>query len=565
MMIPQAHFDMIWIVVAAADWSAGEGPSPLALAAVEARGTDTIEIRAPRLLTTSRPPYLTGPGTLVITTDAQVLAAVHVGLGWPTPVRLIDLLIEHRIAVNGRANANVGGLAGALLSYGLPASDALVSTTSPQYLRRRLAAVSALFDVMAPELDIGRALLRGRYLCAVGRIEATGVPVDHDTLVALRRDWPGVRSRVIDQVDRGHGIFRDGRFDEGAFETWLRLQEINWPLTTSGRLDLTDEVWRDMSRLHPQVRPLRELRTTLLAFDPHALTIGRDGRNRTSLRPFSTVTGRNAPSAKASVLGSAAWARHLIKPPPHRGIALIDWEQQEFGVAAALSGDTAMQRAYAAGDPYLGIAKASGAAPADATATSHPYMRDRYKACALGVQYGIGTARLARQLGIGDHAARTLLDDHRGAFPQFWEWCADVEMQAVLDLQQRSVFGWRRLVIPPIKATSLRNFPMQANGAEMMRLACCSVTEAGISVCAPNHDALLIEAAVGDLADAVATTRRLMADASEVVLDGFALRTSVKSVAAPDRWRDRRGLAVWNAVATAIGVDEAPAHQSDAT
>lgn len=564
-MFPQAHFDMIWIVVAAADWSAGETLSPFALAAMEARATDTIEISAPRLLAISPAPYPTGPDTLVITTDAQVLAAVHVALGWPTPLRLIDLLIEHRNAVNGRANTNVGGLAGALLSYGRSASDALVSNTTPQYLRRRLAAVSALFDAMAPELDVGRALLRGRYLCAVGRIEATGIPVDRDTLVALRQDWPGVRARVIDEVDRGHGIYRDGRFDEGAFEAWLSLQEINWPLTTSGRLVFTDEVWRDMARLHPQVRPLRDLRSTLLAFDPHALTIGRDGRNRTSLRPFSTVTGRNAPSAKASVLGSAAWARHLIKPPPHRGIALIDWEQQEFGVAAALSGDTAMQRAYAAGDPYLGIAKASGVAPADATANSHPYVRDRYKACALGVQYGIGTARLARQLGIGDHAARTLLDDHRGAFPQFWEWCADVEMQAVLDLQQQSVFGWRRLVIPPIKATSLRNFPMQANGAEMMRLACCSVTEAGISVCAPNHDALLIEAPVGDLADAVATTRRLMADASEVVLDGFALRTSVKSVAAPDRWRDRRGLSVWNAVATAVGVEVAPAHQSDAT
>jgi hypothetical protein len=35
---------------------------------------------------------------------------------------------------------------------------------------------------------------------------------------------------------------------------------------------------------------------------------------------------------------------------------------------------------------------------------------------------------------------------------------------------------------------------MQANGAGMMRLACCEATEKGIGVCRPGHDALVIEA-----------------------------------------------------------------------
>ena len=35
---------------------------------------------------------------------------------------------------------------------------------------------------------------------------------------------------------------------------------------------------------------------------------------------------------------------------------------------------------------------------------------------------------------------------------------------------------------------------MQANGAEMLRLACCFATERGVRVCAPVHDAILIEA-----------------------------------------------------------------------
>ena len=34
---------------------------------------------------------------------------------------------------------------------------------------------------------------------------------------------------------------------------------------------------------------------------------------------------------------------------------------------------------------------------------------------------------------------------------------------------------------------------MQANGAEMLRLACCLAIERGVKVCAPVHDAILID------------------------------------------------------------------------
>ena len=455
-MLPLDDFTTIWLVTVAAEIHAGECPAPVALAAVDVRTNDIIEVSTPHLQTIGRPPYPTGPDALVITTDGQSLAALHLALGWLMPQRLIDLPLEHRNAINGLAIDLVGGLAGALLFYGRPASDALVCSNAPQHVRRRLAAVSTLFEAMRPELDIGRAILRGRYLCACSRIETTGIPIDRDTLTALSRDWPDARSRIIDQVDREWRVYRSGRFDEDAFNTELGRRGIDWPLTTTGRQDLSDETWRDMARLHPQVRSLRELRSTLSTFDPSALAVGRDGRNRAPLQPFSTITGRNAPSSKASVLGGAAWVRHLIKPAPGTGIALIDWEQQEFGIAAALSGDEAMQRAYAAGDPYLAMARVAGAVPADATASSHTDLRERYKASALGVQYGIGATRLARQLGIGENAARTLLEGHRRSFPRFWEWTADVETRALLDGEQRSVFGWRRHVKPPLKPMSLR-------------------------------------------------------------------------------------------------------------
>ena len=45
----------------------------------------------------------------------------------------------------------------------------------------------------------------------------------------------------------------------------------------------------------------------------------------------------------------------------------------------------------------------------------------------------------------------------------------------------------------------MQNFPMQANGAEMLRLACCLATEGGVRICAQVHYALLIEAPMREL------------------------------------------------------------------
>jgi DNA polymerase I len=89
---------------------------------------------------------------------------------------------------------------------------------------------------------------------------------------------------------------------------------------------------------------------------------------------------------------------------------------------------------------------------------------------------------------------------------------------------------------------------MQANGAEMLRLACCLVTEAGVRVCAPVHDAILIEAPLDSLDEAIATTQELMAKASRIVLDGFELRSDAKAFRYPERYSDTRGIEMWETV-----------------
>src|SRR5215208_6402244 len=202
--------------------------------------------------------------------------------------------------------------------------------------------------------------------------------------------------------------------------------------------------------------------------------------------PPMASPGRGCPPAR--------WLRSLIKPAPGMALAYVDFSSQEMGIAAALSGDPALIEAYRSGDVYLSFAKRAGLAPPDATKATHGELRDRCKAVVLGTLYGMGQETLARRIGRPPCEARELLRLHKESYPRFWRWSDDTVASAVLNGRIETVFGWRLHVGAEFNARSLMNFPMQANGAEMMRLAGSLATERGIAVCAPVHDAFLIEA-----------------------------------------------------------------------
>ena len=144
--------------------------------------------------------------------------------------------------------------------------------------------------------------------------------------------------------------------------------------------------------------------------------------------------------------------------------------------------------------------------------------------------------------------ARELLRLHRETYPVFWRWSEAAVNHAMLRGWLGTVFGWTVHVGPKANPRSLANFPMQANGAEMLRLACCLATERGIAVCAPVHDALLVEGPTEDIDAVVAVTQAAMAEASRVVLSGFELRSDAKIVSHPDRYTDPRGEKMWETV-----------------
>jgi DNA polymerase I len=562
-----AHYREIVVVDFEFETGKGERPVPLCLVAYELRSGRRFRRFQDQL--GLAPPYASGRDVLFVAFYASAELGCLRVLGWPMPERILDLFCEFRDLTNGLPTPAGAGLLGALSYFGL---DTIGATEKKEmqsalgdgswrgkytpeeildYCETDVLALARLLPAM-PKIDLPRALLRGRYMAAAAAMEHVGVPIDVLMLHQLREGWTGIQNELIAAIDADYGVYEGRTFKQERFAAWLARNGIPWPHLESGKLDLEDETFRQQAKAYPLVAPLRELRSALSGLRLNELAVGGDGRNRTILSAFRSKTGRNQPSNSKFIFGPSVWLRGLIKPPPGHAVAYIDYSQQEFGIAAALSGDTAMQAAYRSGDPYLTFGKQAGAIPADATKASHQSERELFKQCVLATQYGMEADALALRIGQPPIVARHLLRAHRETYRIFWRWSDAAVDQAMLTGSLHTVFGWHVHVGEQSNPRSLRNFPMQANGAEMLRLACCLAIERGVEVCAPVHDAILICTPLDRLDADIATARNAMAEASRVVLSGFELATDVKVVGWPDRYMDPRGAVMWNRVVQLI-------------
>jgi DNA polymerase I len=574
------HFNSVYFV----DFEFGSGPGerqkPICLVALDLVSGKLIRVWEDDLNKMDSPPFPIGEDSLYVAYYASAEIHCHLALGWEVPVNILDLFTEFRCMTNGRYVPSGSGLIGAMIYFGLTVMDAVDKTAMRDlalrggpwadgeeealldYCESDVQALKKLLPAMLPGIDLPRALIRGRYMAAVAHMEYAGVPIDTPRLTILRDRWTDIQDLLIAEVDKGFGIYDGRTFKAYRFEAYLSRNNIPWPRLESGALDMRDSTFKDMAIIYPAIQPLRELRVTLSKMRLSDLAVGSDGRNRCMLSAYRSKTGRNQPSNSQYIFGPSAWLRSLIRPEPGCGMAYIDWSQQEFANAAALSGDELMMEAYLSGDPYMQFAIQAGLAPAGATKQTHKQERTLCKACVLAVQYGMGEKSLAQRINRPEIEARGLLNLHKQTYKKYWDWSDGVLDYAMLHGKLWTVFGWELHVSTlSDNPRSLRNFLMQANGAEMLRLACIYLTENGIKAIAPVHDAVLIEAPLERLDQDIATAQYWMQKAGEVVLGGFKVRSDAEIVRFPDRYMDGRGGEMWNKVWEIVnGMDREPSH-----
>jgi hypothetical protein len=397
----------------------GNRPMPVCFVAHELRSGRRFRVWRDQFR--PAPPYATGPDVLFVAYYASAELGCYRVLGWPMPERILDLFVEFRARTNGLASLAGNGLLGALAYFGLDGMGAnekdemraLILGGGPwsederaailDYCESDVEALERLLPAMLPKIDLPRAVSRGRYMAAASAMEHAGVPIDTDTLELFRGHWAAIKDQLVAAIDADYGgVFEGDRhsLNRDRFAQWLIREGIPWPRHESGLLDTSDETFRQQAKIYPAVSRLRELKSSLDNLRLFDLAVGRDGRNRTILSAFGTRSSRNKPSNAKFIFGPSVWLRGLIKPPSGHAIAYIDWSQQEIGIAAALSGDQALQAAYRSGDCYLAIAKQAGAVPQDATKATHGTQRELFKTCMLGVGYGTAV------IGAADRPAR---------------------------------------------------------------------------------------------------------------------------------------------------------------
>ena len=500
---------------------------------------------------------------------APAEARCLLALGWEFPGGWIDTYVEEKILARGAKPEDGFGLLACCRRRGVPViadfqkedMRALCLRHGEHndderqrildYCESDVVANSRLFEGIRDRIDVPQALFRGSYLAECARIMERGVPVDpirFGCLMDLGNE--GLRRLFAEHFDEC-GILNNGSLDRTRFGELVELSGIAWPLTSAGRLKTDKDTLRDIAKTHGEPwEGIRQLLKVTSGASVDAFLIREDSRLVTDLRPFGTFTGRCTPSTSAFLWNGPKWLRYLLQPPPGRSMLAIDWSNQEFAIAAALSQDPEMILAYQSGDPYLALAKQAGRVPPEATAATHPKERGQFKIVSLAVLMGMSAWGIARRLETSECRGRELLETHRRIYHRFWKWSDSTASTAAADRLLETAFG---LVYQPgadFEPRTARNFLLQASGSDMLRVAVLLLAEKGIEVIATVHDSVMVECDTRDVEEIERVAVECMREASRITLwNRLEVRTDITRVDYPYHYQDEKGRAYWTRLA----------------
>jgi hypothetical protein len=544
----------------------------------------------------STPPFDIGPDVLFVAYSAWAEMTCFKVLGWQFPVHVFDLHTAYLAASNILLPYNPDEvrkrprkrLSDACRAYGIEGWENIDKPTIAEAIaegRWREYGKEAVLNyceedvknsvkllraqlrrycnqrgrTLLPAADVPRVLHWSNYSAkSAALIQARGMPIDVPLWNLVQENKKAVIGELLRQFDPSYGsedpIYTpDGEWSYARFERWLVRSGVPyWPRLESGKLDLDSDAFRMMSHI-PGIAGIHALRDSIGFIARARLPIGPDGRNRPSLFPFATATGRNA-HAK-SPYNAHAGLRSFILFSPNTIGASLDWRTQEIGIAAVESDDAALKAAYTSGDVYHALARLCGLTNDEDPIRwkkQHLDVRNRMKPLQLGINYGMGVPSLARGLDRHPLIASGIIERHRREYPRFWQWRENMVEVAMLDRCIESSHGWPLRISTSPNIRTLYNFPMQSGGAEMLRLAAWRMCEAGIVPIMLIHDGILLEET--DL-ERIEHAKEIMLQAGRAVCDGFEIGVDVDQLLKGGaRYYDKRPMAkkMWATIMNAL-------------
>ncbi len=344
-------------------------------------------------------------------------------------------------------------------------------------------------------------------------MERAGLAVDRAALAASETHLASYLDQVMKDIRRQTGPDFNPASPKQVGE--LLFGKLGLPVVTKTKSGpSTDasvlEVLRHQHELPDlilQHRMLSKLLNTYVAKLPGF--IAADGRIHSHFRQTGAETGRlssdqpnlqNIP--KKSDLGREI--RAAFSAAPGHLLIAADYSQIELRVLAELSGDPALNAAFAAGaDIHRHVAaQVAGIDPAHVT----PQQRNAAKAVNFGIIYGQTAFGLAQQLGIARKEAQEFIDGYFARFGSVRDYIATTVAEAARIGYARTISGRRRYV--PGLASGNRNdrlaaervavnSTIQGSAADLIKramLALPPLLPPGARLVLQVHDELIIEA-----------------------------------------------------------------------
>lgn len=376
-------------------------------------------------------------------------------------------------------------------------------------------------DALTSRFDLSflsaEALFRMRAVDDANSCFERGVPINVNLLAIEQQKLIAIQHELNKELPLGL-VDGKGDVDKAVLANQLSLTEHNdWPKKSNGDLDVNTKAL-ETSKIFLAKSILKAKK---LYRDKKLLkcTVDGDGRHRSYPQPFGTRTGRDRPTGAAFIYLPKHF-RSLVQPNSGTVIAIIDYQCQEPTIAAALSGSRELYNLCYQADLYqtlLDRGKFNG------------LNRKQVKRLLIAYLYGISVSGIAVKFQVEYELASEWFMEMDEMLKSIETWLNETASQAFKQCEIRSL-DWRMAVKPSSSRLSIRNWPIQAAGADILRRACALLEDNNIPVIYRLHDAVMIEIPISGYEKTIKRAEQLMQTASAMVLNGYQLSTKVEQI-----------------------------------
>ena len=362
-------------------------------------------------------------------------------------------------------------------------------------------------------------------------VERNGIPVDVNLINKFNETWPKVKNILIEKFNKDIDVFNENlTFSHAKFDELIKRNGLDrrWPRMKSGHFTTNKKYVKQ--NLHiKDLAKFNEIRTFQNMTKLTSYTPGYDGRVRTSLNMFGTITGRASPSSAKYPFGASKWARNFIKPSYGNYLVYLDYKSQEPGVMGYLSGDKNLIQSYESGDIYINTAKLFGYWDELASKQEKKKIRNKFKVLYLASSYGQGPRAIAESLKCSVAHAKFLQMKYHETYKKYFNWNKGFIEAGLNKNYLTTIYGWQRHIKDLFQfkdgkkidiRRSLLNWPIQSHGAEILRKALIDLTDENFEVCALVHDAVLIQIPIPEFSQRLEEAKDIMQKASFEVVGG---------------------------------------------